>query len=221
MNKEKIALVLALAALAAWTATSRAPTSQNRVLADAFPAGLLLSSTSCTTPEWPREARRYEVDGITIVHFQIGADGSVGDARVVKSSSWQLLDDAALRSLEKCKFKPGLDDAERNIYPIQFVWTLSGPPMIRPALVPDSCAGSRRYTGFEGFNRAATGRDGVLVRFLVDPAGAPFGVKAEGGDAVRAREATDFIRTCKFAIDPALPGDKTDTVFGRVMVKAK
>lgn len=221
MNKKKIALVVALATLAAWTVTSRAPSSQNRVLADAFPAGLLLSSASCTTPEWPREARRYEVDGITIVHFQIGADGSVGEAKVVKSSSWQLLDDAALRSLEQCKFKPSLAEAERNTYPIQFVWTLSGPPMIRPALVPDSCADSRKFTGFEGFNRTATGRDGVLVRFLVDPAGAPFGVKGEGGDPGSVGAAADFIRTCKFAIDPALPGDKTDTVFGRVMVKAQ
>jgi TonB family protein len=221
MNKKKIALVVALAALAGWTVTSRTPSSQNRVLADAFPAGLLLSSASCTTPEWPGEARRYEVDGITVVHFQIGADGNVDGAKVVRSSSWQLLDDAALRSLEQCKFKPERDEAARNIYPIQFVWTLSGPPMIRPALVANSCAESSMFTGFEGFNRVATGADGVLVRFLVDPAGAPFGVKAEGGAAGPVAAATDFIRTCKFAIDPALPGDKTDTMFGRVLVKAK
>lgn len=223
MNKKKIAVVAALAALAAWTVTSRAPKPQNRVLANAFPAGLLLSPASCTTPEWPREARRYEVDGITVLHFQIAADGSIEDARVDKSSSWQLLDDAALRSLVKCKFKPGLDEAERSTYPIQFVWTLSGPAMLRPALVPDSCATSARFTGFEGFNRGATGASGVLVRFLVDPVGMPFGVKVEAGksDAAALVAATDFIRSCKFAIDPTLPGERTDTVFGRVLVKAK
>ncbi len=193
------------------------------MLANAFPAGLLLSPASCTTPEWPREARRYEVDGITVLHFQIAADGSIEGARVAKSSSWQLLDEAALRSLVKCKFKPGLDEAERSTYPIQFVWTLSGAAMLRPALVPDSCATSARFSGFEGFNRAPTGANGVLVRFLVDPEGAPFGVKAEaaGGDAVAVAAATEFIRSCKFAIDPALPGEQTDTVFGRVLVKAK
>ena len=215
MNKKKIALVAALAALAAWTLTARAPRSQNRVLANAFPAGLLVSAKSCTTPEWPREARRYEVDGITVMHFHIGADGSIADARVAKSSSWQLLDDAAMRSLVQCKFKPGLDEAERHTYPIQFVWTLSGPPMIRPALVPDSCGQSSKYAGFEGFNRTATAADGVLVRFLVDPAGAPFGVKEEGG--VDDASASDFIRSCKFAVDSTLPGDKTDTVYGRVL----
>ena len=215
MNKKKIALLTALAALAAWTVTSRAPVSQNRKLANAFPAGLLLSPKSCTTPEWPREARRYEVDGITVVHFEIGADGSIANPTVAKSSSWKLLDDAALRSLVKCKFKPGLDEAERHTYPIQFVWTLSGPPMIRPALVPDSCGQSSKYAGFEGFNRAPTAADGVLVRFLVDPAGAPFGVKEEGGAGDSG--ASDFIRSCKFAVDASLPGDNTDTVYGRVL----
>lgn len=220
MNKKKIALVAALASLAAWTVTSRVPKAPNRVLANAFPAGLLVSPSSCTTPQWPQEARRYEVDGITLVHFQIGADGNIEDARVVKSSSWQLLDDAALSSLVRCKFKPGLDDAGLSTYPIQFVWTLSGPAMIRPALVPGSCAPSRQFTGFESFNRAPSSANGVLVRLLVDPAGGVVGVKAEGS-AGPAAAAADFIRTCKFAVDASLPGEKTDTVFGRVLVKAK
>ena len=223
MNKKKIALVAVLAALAAWTVTSRTPQAQNRVLANAFPAGLLLSPASCTTPEWPSEARRYEVDGITVVHFQIGADGGIENAAVAKSSSWQLLDDAALRSLVKCNFKPGLDETARNTYPIQFVWTLSGPPMVRPALVPGSCARSSKFEGFEGYNRAATGVDGVLVRFLVNPAGSPFGVRTEGGagGSAAVSEAAQFIRTCKFAVDANLPGEKTDTAFGRVTVKAR
>lgn len=219
MNTKKIALLAALALLAAWTVSSRMPRSQNRVLANAFPGGLLLSPASCTTPEWPREARRYEVDGITVVHFEIGADGNIENAAVAKSSSWQLLDDAALRSLVKCKFKPGLDEAERSTYPIQFVWTLSGPPMIRPALLPGSCAESDKFAGFEAFNRAATGPDGVLVRFLVHPQGVPFGVKAEG--AAASPGALDYIRSCKFTVDATLPGEKTDTVYGRVLVKAE
>ncbi len=199
--------------------TSRAPKSQNRVLANAFPAGLLMSPSSCTTPEWPREARRYEVDGITLVHFQIDAQGKIEDAKVVKSSSWQLLDDAALRSLVKCQFKPGLDEAGSNTYPIQFVWTLSGPAMIRPALVPGSCQVSNQFAGFESFNRAPTDATGVLVRFLVDEAGNALGIKAEGGGGPVAAAAA-FLRSCKFTVDPSLPGDKTDTVFGRVLVKS-
>ncbi len=218
MNKTKIVLVAALAVLAAWTVTSRVPKAQNRVLANAFPAGLLLSPASCTTPEWPQEARRYEVDGITVLHFHIDPEGNIRDARVVKSSSWQLLDDAALRSVVKCKFKPGLDEAERITYPIQFVWTLSGPAMIRPALEEGSCPASRKFAGFEAFNRTPTGADGVLVRFLVNEQGVPFGVKAEG---TASDDAAEFIRACKFVVDPALPGEKTDTVFGRVLRQGK
>ncbi len=218
MNKKKIALVAALAVLAAWTVTSRVPKTQNRVLANAFPAGLLLSPASCTTPEWPQEARRYEVDGITVLHFHIDVEGTIRDARVVKSSSWQLLDDAALRSVANCKFKPGMDNAERIVYPIQFVWTLSGPAMIRPTLVEGSCSASSKFAGFEGFNRTPTGADGVLVRFMVDEQGMPVGVKQEGS---AGNDAAEFIRTCKFAVDPTLPGEKTDTVFGRVLLKGK
>lgn len=220
MNKKKIALVAALAAVAAWTVMARVPKSPNRVLANAFPAGLLVSASTCTTPEWPREARRYEVDGTTVVHFQIGADGNIDDAKVVKSSSWSLLDDAAVRSLVTCKFKPGLDQAVGMTYPIQFVWTLLGPAMIRPALVPGSCAVSPRFCAFEAFNRAPTGNDGVLVRFLVDQTGAPFGIKSELGGRNESASAA-FLSTCRFAIDPSLPGDKTDTVYGRVLIKAR
>lgn len=220
MNKNKIAVVAALAAVAAWTVTWREPTARNRVLANAFPAGLLVSPSSCATPEWPREARRYEVDGITVVHFQIGADGNIEDAKVVKGSSWKLLDDAALRSLDTCKFKPGSGDAGQSTYPIQFVWTLAGPAMIRPALVPGSCPASAQFSGFESFNLTASSASGVLVRFLVDSAGAVVGAKAEGSAGPLAA-ATDFIQTCKFAVDANLPGEKTDAVFGRVMVKPK
>jgi len=213
-------MVAALAALAAWTALARMPKLQNRVLANAFPAGLLVSASTCTTPEWPREARRYEVDGITVLHFQIGVEGNIESAKVVKSSSWRLLDEAALRSLVTCKFKPGLDQAMRNTYPIQFVWTLSGPAMIRPALVPGSCAASQRFAGFEAFNRTPTGEDGVLVRFLVDQTGVPFGIKSELGGSGESAAAA-FIGTCRFAVDSSLPGDKTDTVYGRVLIKTK
>lgn len=223
MNKKKIALALALVLLALWVVAPTTPKRPNRTLAKAFPAGLLQSPASCTTPEWPNEARRYEIDGITVLNFGIDAGGNIEDARVEQSSGWQLLDAAAMRSLVKCKFKPGLDEADRaSIYPIQFVWTLTGPAAIRPALVEGSCAPLSRFTGFERFNRRPSGPDGVLVRFLVDEQGKPYGAKAEpaDGQALQARAALDYIQTCKFMADPAVPGERTDTVYGRVLMKA-
>ncbi|SHH05280.1 energy transducer TonB [Massilia sp. CF038] len=220
MNKKKIAVATALAGLVLWTiAPSKAPRT-NRVLANAFPAKLLAAPSSCTTPEWPKEARRYEVEGITLLHFHINADGAIEDARVAASSSWKLLDDAALASLIKCKFKANLDETERDAtFPIQFVWTLAGPPSNRPRLVPDSCAASPRFSGFEEFNRTPSSKDGVLVRFLVTADGTATGVKAEGVDDVLASAAADYIASCTFATDPTVPGEKTDTAFGRVLRK--
>lgn len=220
MNKKKIAIGAALLGIAIWTLFPSKLTRNNRALANAFPSTLLASPKTCTTPDWPKEARRYEVEGITLLHFHINADGGIEDVQVVKSSSWKMLDDAALASLVKCKFKPGLDEAERNVtFPIQFVWTLAGPPSIRPQLVPGSCAASPRFSGFEAFNRAGTGDDGVLVRFLVNADGKAYAVKAEGADAPLSTAAADYLASCQFAVDPALPGEKTDTVFGRVLRK--
>lgn len=223
MNKRKIAVLAALAALMGASAFTTLSPRGNRVLAKAFPSKLLASPESCTTPAWPAEARRYEVEGITVIHFRIGEDGAVVNAEVAASSGWALLDQAALQSLVKCKFKPGLAEAaERMTFPIQFVWTLSGPPAVRPQLVPGSCAASRRFGGFEEFNRKATAADGVLVRFLVDPQGVPYGIKAaRGDDPDTAEAAAKFLATCKFAVDLSIPGEKTDTAFGRVLARPK
>ena len=224
MNKKNIAKVVLLVLVAAWVAKLTYSQGSNRALAHAFPAKLLASAGSCTTPQWPQEARRYEVEGISLLHFRIGADGQVQDAKVAASSSWKLLDDAALRSLVKCRFKAGLDEAEREtVFPIQFVWTLSGPSSARPQLIPGSCTQSGQFSGFQALNRTASGKDGVLLRFLVNAAGVPYGVKPElaGVDAGAGQAAAEFIESCKFALDPALGGEQTDTVFGRVVAAAK
>lgn len=220
MNKKKIATATALAGLVLWTVAPSKQPRTNRVLANAFPAKLLAAPSSCTTPDWPAEARRYEVEGITLLHFHINADGGIDDARVAASSSWKMLDDAALASLVKCKFKANLDEAERDAtFPIQFVWTLAGPPTNRPQLVAGSCAPSSRFAGFEEFNRAPSADDGVLVRFLINPEGIPTGIKAEGADGALAAAVADYLGSCRFAADASMPGEKTDTAFGRVLRK--
>ena len=218
MKKKNLALGALLVVLAAWALSPSTPTRANRTLAKAFPAGLLASPASCTTPEWPAEARRYEIDGITVLNFRIGEAGNIESPQVVRSSGWQLLDEAALRSLVKCTFKPGLDEQTRTAtYPIQFVWTLTGPAAVRPALVEGSCAPSTTFMGFDGYNRKPSGPDGVLVRFLVDPAGTPFGIQTEGAQVTGAEA---YIAGCKFATDPSIPGEHTDTLYGRVLVRS-
>ncbi len=223
MKTRNIVRLAVVAGVAAWLANATMAQHGNRSLAQAFPAKLLASHSSCTTPEWPAEARRYEIEGVTLVHFQIGDDGFVSDAKVAGTSSWALLDEAALRSIVKCKFKPGLAEAGEKTFPIQFVWTLSGPPSVRPQLVAGSCAPSARFSQFQPYNRNATASDGVLLRFLVNAQGEPVGIKGEssGEHEAAAVAAADYLKSCRFAIDPTMPGEKTDTAYGRVLARLK
>jgi len=92
--------------------------------ASAFPYESLATPASCTVPEWPREAVRYEIEGTTVLQFQVGADGAVRHAEVKQGSGWSLLDQAALAGLARCRFKPGLAAArEGTVYPLQYAWT--------------------------------------------------------------------------------------------------
>jgi protein TonB len=214
----------AIAGIGAWIASASFAPQGNRTLARAFPAKLLASPANCTTPAWPKEAQRYEVEGISVLHFQIGADGVVEDAKVVSGSSWGVLDEAALQAIRQCRFKAGLDSAERDkIFPVQFVWTLSGPPSVRPHLVPHSCAPSAHFSTFQAYDRHPTGPDGVLLRFLVNPQGEPYAIKTEayGNDAPAGEAAATYVKSCRFVIDPSIPGEKTDTVYGRVLAVRK
>ena len=214
----------AVAGVAAWIASATLAQQGTHALAQAFPADLLVSPESCTTPEWPKEARRYEIEGVTLVHFRIAEDGGIDGAKVARTSSWKLLDEAALQSLVKCRFKAGLAEAERRkTFSVQFVWTLSGPASVRRQLVPESCGPSARFSKFQAYNRNSTGPDGVLLRFVVNPKGVPFGVKAEafGKDEAAGLAAAEWVKTCSFAFDPAMQGEQTDTVYGRALMRAR
>ena len=223
MNKISIAAIAALAGIALWIGNATLARQGQRELGNAFPKKLLVSPETCVTPRWPDEARRYEIEGISVLRFRIGKDGSVQNARVVSSSSWKVLDDAALASVVKCRFKPDLDEANgEDTFPIQFVWTMDGQPPMRPSVVDGSCAPSARFAGFKTFQRGQDAADGVLVRLLVNADGVPFAVKAELGShkAELAAQALEYVQSCRFAIDPALKGERTDTTFGRVLFKA-
>lgn len=223
MKTRTMIRVAALTGVVAWIASATMAQQDNKVLAHAFPAKLLVSRDTCTTPAWPLEARRYEIEGVTLLHFRIGEDGAINSATVAGTSSWKLLDDAALRSVVKCKFKPGLGPEREQTYAIQVVWLFDGPPSSRPQLIEGSCAPSTRFSKFQPYNRNATARDGVLLRFLVNPKGEPFAIRAEASGELQEAggAAAEYVKTCRFAVDPSMPGEKTDTVFGRVLAIAK
>ncbi len=57
-------------------------------------------------PDYPYEAKKRGIEGMTVVKMLIDTDGSVMDVKVLKSSGNQLLDEAALDAALKSKFKP-------------------------------------------------------------------------------------------------------------------
>jgi protein TonB len=216
MNKKLIAVAALAAILCVWNLGSRAQ------LAPQAPFSSLVSPAECTRPEWPQEARRYEIDGVTVVNFEIGADGHVVRPAVARSSGWTILDNAALKGIARCVFPPNLEQAKNGVvFPIQYVWKFSDGPFNRPLLKAGSCQPSDRFETFQDFERRRSRSDGILVRFIVGGDGAPVRIVAEPGDqpAELVGQAVAYLQTCRFAFDPAVAGERTDTSFGRVVVK--
>lgn len=63
-------------------------------------------------PEYPVEAMRSRQQGWVEVDFLIGADGSVGDVRVVGSRPGRIFDRAALRAIQGWRFEPRLENGQ-------------------------------------------------------------------------------------------------------------
>jgi TonB family protein len=82
--------------------------------------------SKCAKPAWPVEALRREQQGRVTLAYRIGADGSVEESKVTKSSGYPLLDEAARFGLAKCTFKPATVNGKPQSawMQMQYVWTL-------------------------------------------------------------------------------------------------
>jgi TonB family protein len=80
----------------------------------------------CARPIYPAEALRNEATGVSTLAFLIGEDGSVKDAKIVKSSGHAVLDEAARDSLGKCQFKPAKVDGkpQEAWITVKYVWSI-------------------------------------------------------------------------------------------------
>ncbi|MCH7691352.1 MAG: energy transducer TonB [candidate division Zixibacteria bacterium] len=61
-------------------------------------------------PAYPRLARQAQLEGTVHLRVLVKKDGSVGDAIIQKTSGITSLDDAALRAVYGCKFKPAIQN---------------------------------------------------------------------------------------------------------------
>ena len=81
---------------------------------------------TCAKPEWPKASLAREQTGTVTLKFLVTTDGKVADAAIIKSSGHELLDQAALGGIRKCRFSPGTRNGkpEQTWTPMQYVWTL-------------------------------------------------------------------------------------------------
>jgi TonB family protein len=217
MNRKLLAVAVVAAIFGVINFASRA--SQT---APPVPFQALLTPASCAQPQWPAEARRYEIEGATTIRFEIGADGKVLRPVVTQGSGWQILDQAALQGIERCVFQPNLPAARQQTqFPLQYVWKLSGAPAARPLLVADSCQPSDRFVAFREADQRPSDRHGILLRFLLNADGAPTRVVAEpnGQPPALVAQAAGYLQSCRFAHAAGAAGERTDTAFGRVVLK--
>ncbi|NHZ79849.1 hypothetical protein F2P44_11250 [Massilia sp. CCM 8695] len=177
--------------------------------------------SACTRPDWPPEARRYDLEGTTVLDYRI-REWRIAEVKVRKSSGWPILDAAAARSLHACKLKiDGARPHHSAVQSVDYVWATTGGPSARPQLHADSCAPTRLFSGFVPLDRTPTAHDGVLVRFLTNGRGEPFNIRLEGRvtDAALAEHIRQYVQRCRFVAANA-PGPKTDAVYGRVLLAA-
>lgn len=179
---------------------------------------------SCEKPAWDKEAQRYELEGATVLAFDLDDDGQPVNPSVARGSGWKLLDGMSVRALAKCRFAPPSDPAfKRSGLKIAFNWKLRPAPEKRvPAsLVPGSCAASDRFADFRPLSGDVRGSEGLLVRFLLNPlTGNPFGVHIEGNTSPEIYQATvAYLESCRFtrASTASVPGP--GNMIGRLVPK--
>ena len=77
-----------------------------------------LAAGTMPPPRYPREARRRGQEGTVVVEFTVDASGHVVSAAAVKPSRWPLLNQEAVRTVQRWKFPPG--DVMKRQLPIVF-----------------------------------------------------------------------------------------------------
>lgn len=160
----------------------------------------------CPAPEYPYEARAYQLEGESIVELLIGSEGKVYGKRIATSSGWKMLDDAALATMSACKFSPITRDGEPGTYwkKYSLVWKLDdfspGRRASRPSLIADSCAIGDKIRLFDSARNA----NGIILRFLTTDKGEIGGIKIEkgSGNPNVDERAVEAFKSCK--VMPAL-----------------
>jgi protein TonB len=85
-----------------------------------------LPGQDCASPVYPQEALQARMSGVSMMAFLVGSDGTVRESRLLKSSGYAILDQAADAALRLCRFKPALKNGHTVAawQPVQYAWSL-------------------------------------------------------------------------------------------------
>jgi TonB family protein len=83
--------------------------------------------TSNILPGYPDEARAHHWQGAGVIVLYVHADGSVYDAKVSKSTGYDLLDREAMRAFRQWHFRPEKADFITKV-PCDFIYSDSAKP---------------------------------------------------------------------------------------------
>ena len=86
----------------------------------------VVDARACDKPEYPAAALRAGETGLVLLGFLIDVNGTAVESKIERSSGSKRLDEAALKALGLCKFKPALTDGkpERAWAKIEYEWKL-------------------------------------------------------------------------------------------------
>lgn len=80
----------------------------------------------CTPPRYPDESIEMEEEGTVLFNFLIEVDGHVAESKLIKTSGFNRLDQAAKAAFERCRFQPGTVDGvpEKSWVQQSFEWKI-------------------------------------------------------------------------------------------------
>jgi periplasmic protein TonB len=80
----------------------------------------------CTKPPYPAESQELEEEGTVTLGITTDVDGNVVDIKIIKSSGFGRLDDAAKQAFGRCEFNPGTVDGvpEKTTATVQYEFRL-------------------------------------------------------------------------------------------------
>jgi len=159
-----------------------------------------LAIGSCEKPQYPAAARESGESGTVQLKLVVNPTGKVVDSKVVRSSGYERLDEAARRALEVCNFEPAVRKRTPTTASVEleYVWSLTGPSGVRlpPAVLPDSCD-KPQYPELSR-RRNETGK--VALRFFIDETGMVVmrQVERSSGYQLLDNAAAAGLSLCKF-----------------------